>query len=238
MVFRLNRYMYVYLITNLVNGKNYVGQTVNEPTIRWGQHKSDAIGTSMCSIHMALRKYGINNFQFEVIDESASDLDELNDLEDFYVSFYDTFKGIGYNMTSGGDNALHSKETIEKLRQANLGKIMPEETRKKISQSLTGHSHSEESKKKMSEAGKGRKHSEESKEKMSLFRTGRNGIQSPKSKKVVQLDKITGEEIACWFSMGVVMDVLKISAPMICAVCKGKRKTSGGFKWRYLDVSI
>jgi len=78
--------MCIYLITNLINDKKYVGQTIyKNPNQRWSKHKYDTKRDSFCSIHMAMRKYRIENFKFEVIDESANNIDELNDLEEFYI---------------------------------------------------------------------------------------------------------------------------------------------------------
>ena len=183
--------MVVYLITNLVNDKKYVGQTIEKyPSSRWNGHKTETRNGSKCSIHMAFRKYGIKNFQFEVIDESANNIDELNDLEEFYISFYDTFKGRGYNMTSGGDSRVMSEETKDKIRQTRLGTKASEETKKLFSEQrmgelngMYGRTHSKETIELMKENrgsihGKnnpmyGRKHSDETKEKIRQKALGR-----------------------------------------------------------------
>jgi len=255
--------MCIYLITNLINDKKYVGQTIyKNPNQRWSKHKYDTKRDSFCSIHMAMRKYRIENFKFEVIDESANNIDELNDLEEFYISFYDTFKGHGYNSTSGGDGYTfsdetkrkmsinrtgnlnpfyklkHSDETKRKISEANKNKKVSTETRQKLSKANTGRKHSEEHKQKIKRSGKlngmyGVTHSEESKRKMSESSKGKFGILHHNSKKVIQINKDTGEEIACWFSCADVQRELNINGSMISAVCKGKRNQTGGYKWKY-----
>jgi len=216
--------MYIYCITNLVNNKKYVGQTINDPEDRWKQHVNYS-RRSKFAIHNAFTKYGIDSFNFEVIDESANNIDELNDLEEFYISFYDTFYGHGYNMTSGGDNALHTEETKKKISEGNKSKKLSEEAKKKIGDANRGNTY-----------WVGKSHSEESKQKMSITRKDRNGIQSHSSKKVVQIDKDTGEEIACWFSMNEVQREIGIMQQNISKCCLNRKyfKTAGGFMWRYL----
>lgn len=215
--------MYIYSITNLINNKKYIGQTIQKNTQRWAEHQSSCRSNSIYIIHCAIRKYGVENFQFEIIDESASDIDELNDLEEFYISYYDTFKGQGYNCTSGGDNALHTKETIEKIRQSKLGKKHTEESKRKISEALSGNSLTKFTKNKISKT---------------LLSKNKTGIQSTSSKKVMQIDKHTGQELCCWFSIGEVMRMLGIIDTNISQCCKKKRgfNTAGGYKWEYIFI--
>ena len=96
--------MYIYLITNLINNKKYVGLTSDKnPINMWNSHRYNSV-TPKTVIQKVLNKYGFDNFKFEVIDESANTIDELNDLEKFYISLYDTYRGEGYNCTSGGES--------------------------------------------------------------------------------------------------------------------------------------
>jgi group I intron endonuclease len=95
--------MLIYKLTNLSNGKLYIGQTINT----WEQRKrtyNTAIKnkTNKQRIVNALRKYGWEGFKVELIDK-ASTLEELNALEERYIAEYNTVKD-GYNTTNGGDN--------------------------------------------------------------------------------------------------------------------------------------
>lgn len=93
----------IYKITNLLNGKCYIGQSIDIEK-RWVEHKS-IYNHPRCSnyhIYKAFRKYGIENFSFSVIEECEQSL--LNDREKFWIQHYNSFEH-GYNMTIGGDGA-------------------------------------------------------------------------------------------------------------------------------------
>jgi len=176
--------MYIYLITNLVNNKKYVGQTINDPLKRWTAHKSKTKSGSDFAINNALRKYGVENFQFEVIDDTNENIDQLNESEIKWIAYYDTYDGVGYNMTSGGDNYIRSEETRNKISEALkgekhhfYGKKFSDETKEKMRQATLGMKHTEESIKKMSGENHhnyGKTHSEEWKKKMSERMSGSN----------------------------------------------------------------
>jgi hypothetical protein len=76
----------IYLITNKVNGKKYIGQTVHSASRRWGGHKLSANKGSRLPIHSAIRKYGPENFTVEVIAESLKPF--LSDLERFFIKLH------------------------------------------------------------------------------------------------------------------------------------------------------
>lgn len=111
----------IYSFTNLINGKKYIGQTIN-PNQRYAAHKS-AISNINSSefdspLHRAFRKYGFENFEYEVLTETES-IDELNALEAYYIAYYNTQVPNGYNIKAGGNNASFKmkEETKEKLRK-------------------------------------------------------------------------------------------------------------------------
>jgi len=107
-------YGYVYLITNLINGKQYVGQTVETIEIRFGNHCSSKNPV----ISRAIRKYGKKNFKVEEIDV-AYNQEELNLIEGVYISWFNTLVPNGYNVKEIIDGkGRHSKETIEKIRKS------------------------------------------------------------------------------------------------------------------------
>ena len=110
--------MIIYKATNLVNGKVYVGQTVNTLKYRKDQHWREAICPSRKNVHFhnALLKYGIDNFEFEIIDR-ARDVDELNKKESYWIDYYNsTDSRYGYNKDSGGKSGgFKSQETKEKI---------------------------------------------------------------------------------------------------------------------------
>lgn len=88
----------IYLITNLKNNKKYVGQSVNILR-RWRNHKADSKNESGDTynypLYKAFRKYGIENFKFEILEE-CSPL-ELDIKESYYIGLYQTLGENGYN---------------------------------------------------------------------------------------------------------------------------------------------
>ena len=93
----------IYKITNILNGHVYIGQSINIEK-RWQDHKREARTEGFpqynYTIHQAFRKYGLDNFSFEILEECEQSL--LNEKERFWISFYDSYKN-GYNETEGGD---------------------------------------------------------------------------------------------------------------------------------------
>jgi len=101
----------IYRITNLLNGKEYYGQTVNaDPIQRWYAHCSKC---RTSAVNLAIQKYGKANFKFEIIC-SAKSIEDLNYLEQYFIAKYQTLAPTGYNLDIGGRNCLKSKESIEK----------------------------------------------------------------------------------------------------------------------------
>ena len=100
-----------------------------------------------------------------------------------------------------------------------------------------GKQFSEEHKQKLSEANKGKQLSEEHKRKLieNSGMKGKLGSDNPSSKKVVQYDKQTLELIKIWDSLSDVTRELGINTGNISECCKGKRKSAGGFVWKYVE---
>lgn len=99
----------IYVITNIINNKKYVGQSLDIKK-RWARHKQDAFNnTRDYPLYRAIKKYGIDNFLFEVVCECS--VKELNNLEIYYIEYYDSFYN-GYNQTLGG-NCNYSISQLE-----------------------------------------------------------------------------------------------------------------------------
>lgn len=122
--------MLIYKITNKLNGKLYIGQTVRTLEERKQQHLQN-VGKLNNNIYLAMRKYGIDNFKFETICY-AKDVDELNKLETYYIKKYDTVNS-GYNMSYGGDNNVMFSEIV-KSKHDDI--MRSDEVRQKISKSM------------------------------------------------------------------------------------------------------
>ena len=85
----------IYKITNLCNGKSYIGQSVDIEA-RWRKHKTCTLDYA---ISRAFRKYGLDNFEFTIVEECSKE--QLNERECYWINYYDSFFH-GYNETLGG----------------------------------------------------------------------------------------------------------------------------------------
>ena len=110
---------FIYVVENLINGKMYVGQTMNLDTRR----RSHFSPSSKCPyISNAIQKYGKGNFDF-ILLEKHEDLDQANKREIYWIKDLNTLSPNGYNLREGGDaGGKPSQETIEKVRVSNTGK--------------------------------------------------------------------------------------------------------------------
>lgn len=185
----------IYLITNLVDGKKYVGQTVKPIEKRLKEHfKAAFVENRRAIICSAIRKYGKDSFSIECLQDNIS-IDNLDAAEQYWIKYCDTFGKNGYNATTGGNQCRISDETKLKISIALMGHPVSEESRKKMSESqkgkvgalnsFYGRTHSEETiaQIKKTLTGKmsgeknpfyGKHHSEESKKKLSESLKGKN----------------------------------------------------------------
>ena len=125
----------IYLITNKLNKKVYVGQTIKTAEYRWSQHIkcSKYAKYAHYSLYRAFNKYGIENFTFEVIVDNVPD-DLLDDLETNCIAAYNGI--LGYNMVAVGssmkgykfsEKVLAHLSSIRKGKEpTNKGKKFPE----------------------------------------------------------------------------------------------------------------
>lgn len=161
----MNKICGIYKITS-PSGKIYIGQSrdINRRKYEYENHYRTKYQSR---IFKSILKYGWENHKFEIICEC--DKSKLNELEVYYIKFYDTFNTEhGMNLTCGGTNAKMSDETKNKMKIS-----------KNENNFWKGHKHSDESKLKIGLAHKGNKymlgkrHSEETKFKMSILKKGK-----------------------------------------------------------------
>lgn len=161
----MKKYNYIYLTTNKINGKIYVGQHSTD-------NLNDGYIGSGTLLKMALKKYGINNFSKEIL-AYADTQNKLDYLEKFYIRKYKSRELYnGYNLTDGGAGFC--------------GLVFTDEHRRKIAEKLKGNTHtlgyicSEETKQKISKANKGKKRTYDFKKRMSEFAKGKySGTNNP-----------------------------------------------------------
>lgn len=157
----------IYKITNNVNGKMYIGQTIKSIEKRFKNHCKK----SSCCLYLkhAIQKYGKDNFNVLLINTQPNK--ELANLEEQRLIIeYNTIAPNGYNLTFGGGGCIPSEETRKKMsflkkgeKNNNFGKHLSEQTKKKISEAhkgpknhMYGKATPDETKKKISSANKGK----------------------------------------------------------------------------------
>jgi len=94
---------YIYLITNTVNGKKYIGATKISVSTRWSQHRSSAKRGSQYALHQAIHKYGKEAFSVKTLETVVGTYAELMAAEIRAISVHATISPAGYNLTSGGE---------------------------------------------------------------------------------------------------------------------------------------
>lgn len=106
---------YIYKIQNLINNKIYIGQTSQKyPNSRWSAHKREAQNGNDRPLYRAIRKYGIDNFQFIIMLKNIPN-DKLDYYERLWISKMNTQTPNGYNISPGGgvlrgkDNPMYGK---------------------------------------------------------------------------------------------------------------------------------
>ena len=114
----------VYMHTNKINNKVYVGITSQKVQNRWNNGKGYFVKNkegrfSQQKFARAIQKYGWDNFEHIILFSNLS-LEEVNNLEQKYIALYNsTDENFGYNIQTGGKNYNHSEETKRKIGKAN-----------------------------------------------------------------------------------------------------------------------
>ena len=126
--------MFVYVITNTINGKRYIGQTTTSLERRWWFHQKHS---SCTYIHAAIKKYGPKNFTIEVICEPPT-IELMDEFEAEYIKRYCTLAPNGYNLTEGGRVPRHTEITRKKMSLSHMGMRHSEESIRKSADGLRG----------------------------------------------------------------------------------------------------
>ncbi|HPI82925.1 MAG TPA: NUMOD3 domain-containing DNA-binding protein [Candidatus Paceibacterota bacterium] len=160
----MKKFHYVYLTTNLVNGKKYIGD-----------HSTDDlddgyIGSGRPYFKNAIKKYGKQNFKREILEFCLSK-EEAFAKQEKYIKEYNTLLPNGYNISKKGGNNCSggiSIDGINRIRNSKIGKKFSDDHRKKLSEShlgqipwISGKNHSEETKNLISLKNTGKKRTPE-----------------------------------------------------------------------------
>lgn len=128
----------IYLITNLINNKKYVGKTVQALQQRFNMHCVEGSNKN-CFLHNAIKKYGRENFKIELLERVEDDC--WVEKERFYIKLLNTHYSCGgYNISWGGDyNPMQDPIARQHHKEAMKNRS------KESFQTFLGHHHSKES---------------------------------------------------------------------------------------------
>lgn len=203
------------------SSKVYIGVTCQKPEHRWNSGYGYA---RQPRFYRAIQKYGWENFNHEIIAKDLTEEEACRMEIELIANYQSNMPEFGYNLSSGGESGY-------------LGCVQSIEARRKISQRLTGIVRSTETRIKMSKAKSGENHpsygkhfSQDHREKLS--QALRNC--STTSKRVAQYT-VDGEFVNEYPSTREASRILQINQSSIANCCRGKYKTSCGFKWKYIN---
>ena len=208
----------VYRITNMINGKKYIGKHSTTDVY-------DGYFGSGVAIKQAINKYGIDNFKKEIICYCNNE-EELKEMEKYHIKKEGTFSK-GYNLTLGGEGILGYKHTEDSIRKASDSRKRYYEENPEMREKI-----SEMAKKRVGKLNSfyGRKLSQEHIDKLTVSRVKAiTGVNNPSAKSVICNETGVKYDLAQDAATAV---GLKYSTTIL-KVCKNTRKSAGGFTWRY-----
>lgn len=225
--------MQIYKVTNIINGKIYIGQTSkNDPNY---------LGSGPI-IMKAIRKYGKESFIKEII-ESCDSKEMLNEREIFWISFYNsTDRNTGYNISTGGNGGNLGELVNEKISKASIGRIMAKDKdgnvfvvdkddERYLSGDLVGILRG------VPAHNKGIPMGEEQKEKLRKPKPDTEEYRNKMRKAIERRPKI---KILCLndnkvYTMKEASIEFNLTVPNIISVLKGRKLKTKGYSFRYLD---
>lgn len=225
----------IYCIENLINKKKYIGQSVNIYN-RWSSHKGELNRNCHYNGHLqnSWNKYGEDNFKFYILEKCSKE--NLDEKEIYYI---DTFKTLdehyGYNDKDGGQDGSVSKEANERRKQS-LKKYYEENPNKKEELSKRAFKQWSNPKIKAKILGEnngmyGKTHTKEARQKISEAQKGHIS----KYRNLTPVLCIETNKI--YECSAEAQKQLKITTSIL-EVCKGNRKTAGGYHWQFMENNI
>ena len=134
----------IYLITNIVNSKKYIGLSTRGGKFRYFAHINNAKNNSKLPIHKAIRKWGMRNFELHIL-ATADNFEKLKELEIKYIKEYNSNNlEFGYNLTIGGDGSKGITRSTE--TRLKISKTKKEKNLKGVAATFYGKKHTEETK--------------------------------------------------------------------------------------------
>lgn len=227
--------MVIYLLTNLINGKQYVGQTIQQLRFRIYDHKLK----KKFYIGQAIDKYGLENFKIEILEE-CSTKEQLDERERYWIAKLNTKAPNGYNLTNGGEGVCGrrlSAETVKKI-------LTNEPQRREIRCLKTGEI--------FLSVGSAARHFGISRAAIRRSCQGKTitprcgfkfeFVDSPLSEESKQKSRKTrAKPVRCietgeiFPSAMIASKIKNISNDRVGAACRGVTKSAGGYHWEFVD---
>lgn len=227
----------IYRVTNLINGKTYIGQSIDIQRRFW-EHRCVSHESNR-HLKFALQKYGKENFKYEILEECDESM--LDERERYYI---EKFKPE-YNVASGGQDSSRRfpeevRQVISRKARAQWEGMTDEERAERIAHNLKGpqkgHAVSEETRQKLREKNLGKKQSSETIEKRKAT------FRKLKESGYVRTNAWCRKKVVC-VETGEVFESVKAAAASIgasptgiSATLKGRQKSVIGFRFEYLEV--
>lgn len=198
----------IYMHRNKINNKVYIGQTIQDcPQNRWKNGK----GYKTCYyFYNAIQKYGWDNFEHIILEQNENwTQEELNNKEQYYIAQYKSNEPkYGYNITKGGSNISPNAlpKAVEWMKQhPDFGKARADDMLKW--------------------------QKEHPKEALEMRKINAKKASEARKRKVECIE--TGEIFES--ASDAARKIPNTTQSKICMVCRGQRKTCGGYHWRYVE---
>lgn len=224
----------IYCIENKINNKKYIGQSINMKS-RLSKHISEL--NRNCHendyLQKSWNKYGSDNFKFYVLEYCEKDI--LDEREIYYIDMFDTTnRGLGYNLKSGGQEGNYYSEEVRQKMSESTKRTYLDPKRRMIQRNnalkqwsnpeikikisgknncMFGKTHTKEARKKISESKKGKQ----------SFRRNTTPVFC------IELNKEFKDASDA-------SKILQVDSSSILKVCRGERKTCGGYHWKFKSM--
>lgn len=227
---------YIYKITNIVNNKCYIGQTIQDPIKRWQGHKNAIKNGKGCPYLVnAMKKYGCDNFNFKVLIITFDSM--LDDIETENILKYNSLTPNGYNIlerrkgiktTIDGTNAVKNINISERMKKSEKWQ---KAVREKRVGWTNGHKHKNEIIQKISQSVK-QYYSKNKHDAVDVLKH-REAMARAVGKKIEQLDKETLEVVHIYPSIREAARMIGCARSLIYSAIKNQ--TCGyGYRWNYV----
>lgn len=204
--------MVIYYFKNKTNGKYYVGQTIRT----FEERLKDHLRNNATLFDKILQKNNLDMFEYGIIC-NCDNIDELNEMEKYYIKFYNSMAPNGYNLCYGGGNTFgykHREESKLKMSIHKKGRYCGEENH------FYGKHHSLETREKLKKSWT-KERKEKLKERYKTMKHHTVSVINVETKEFFNSIKSAGEKY-------------NIEPTHITRVCKGKQGTAGGYHWKYV----